>query len=61
MKTDIKRIYPEACLSMYCGETVCPDKCQFLPALKEFKQWKQKYNATCNHPDSLIYHAQKGV
>lgn len=56
-----KRIYPQSCLSMYCGETTCPDTCQFLPALKEFKAWKKKYNAKCNHPDSLIYYATKSV
>ena len=52
------RIYPESCLSMYCGETVCPDNCQFLPALKDFKQWVKDNNAKCSHPDSLIYYAK---
>lgn len=47
----MKRTYPLWCRSLYCGETVCPEACQHLPELQEFKAWQQRTNA--HQPDPI--------
>jgi len=45
-----KRIYPAACTSMYCGEIKCPEDCRFLPALREFEEWRDRTGAVQSDP-----------
>jgi len=34
--------YPIACQSAYCGKSDCPNTCKALPALQEFKAWRER-------------------
>ncbi len=54
------RIYPSACMSAYCGKTKCPPTCKYLPALQEFKAWKQRTKAKQADPvwAPSVYEAQ---
>lgn len=45
------RFYPLACRSAYCGRTECPSGCAELPALLEFKAWRQSTKA--HQPDPV--------
>ena len=47
----MKRTYPMWCRSLYCGETACPETCQHLPELQEFKAWQQRTSA--HQPDPI--------
>lgn len=44
------RHYPSACLSMYCGKIECPAGCPSLPALRRFKEWRDRTGATPSDP-----------
>lgn len=43
------RVYPQSCLSMYCGKVDCTN-CKFRQELEEFKQWVTKNRAVVTDP-----------
>ncbi len=58
MPTTDSRTYPTHCTSAYCGRTEC-EGCPLLPALQEFKAWRERTRATVADPiwSPTVYHA----
>jgi len=42
---DQTRVYPSACTSAFCGRLECPEDCPRLPALADFKAWREATQA----------------
>lgn len=50
LKRASTRKYPMACRSAFCGRIECPSTCRALPALMEFKAWRDRTKAVCPDP-----------